>query len=72
MYYKCNNEECGFQEKTEDEEQKKTNCPECNGLLFYDSGPYGSEEEYEEDMEEMMFPEGRDDGFDVEDMFDSD
>lgn len=30
---------------------------------------YSSREEFEEDMEDMMFPEGRDDGFDVDDFF---
>lgn len=33
---------------------------------------YDSWEEFEEDMEDMMFPNGRDDGFDVNDFWGED
>lgn len=33
----------------------------------FESEDYESYEDFVEDMEDMMFPEGRDDGFDVDD-----
>jgi len=78
MFYYCESCDTEIKGKRGDEFDEEENpapeikCPECGALMDYDYSDYSSNEDFNEDMEEYMFPEGRDDGFDIDDFFGQD
>jgi len=80
MYHIC--EACGKEIPYTAEEQElcyeneddvsSIPCPECKTPMENDNSPYLSRKEYLEDMDEYMYPNGHDDGEDLDKMFGGD
>ena len=77
MYYICDNPDCEHEQylpeydefDEEDNPAPEKKCEECGADTTFDYGAYESSSELKADMEDMMFPEGRDDGFNVDKHF---